>query len=219
MASNFVPGFSINWEYIWPLFLILPGVFFWIKYLATKSRTSSIGLLIPANILICLGITFYINIIGSNIFGLNGIWVATAFMYPGSVALAFWITWVASRREVVLLVPAMVTSAISLLILCSTSLVGILGGAATAEVNRVLWPVLIICLGVFVLLSPFWAVAFRNDQRWMGKTSREWEAWGKEFGKKVEEWGDKVEKSQSQDSTKPAQADEAEVVTEKRIKK
>lgn len=213
LASNFVPGFEINWEFIWPLFLIVPGVLMWVKYLSQPKETRNFAILVPANALIFLGITFYINIIGSDVFKVEGIWAATAFLYPGSVALAFWVTYLASKKEVGLLIPAGILSMVSLFILCSTSAVALIGGTATEEVNRALWPILIICLGFFVLLSPFWAAALKQEQRWMGKTAREWESWSKEFGKKMDQWGQKVDTAFEEGSKAPEKnVDEAEIV-------
>lgn len=188
-AANFIPGFNIDWNLIWPLFVLLPGLFFLTRYLFSRQRRQEVGLLIPAGILVFLGLTFYFNILLTEVFMVQGSWAFTAFMYPGGVALAFWITWLASGREVGFLIPAVIMSLVSLLVFCLTASVSVLGGEATANINRVIWPLLIICIGFFVLLSPLWAGAAWKNSRFMGRTKKEWEDWGKEVGKSMDAWG------------------------------
>jgi hypothetical protein len=186
LAANFIPGFNINWDLIWPLFLVIPGLVFWVKYLSATDRSAVVGMLIPANILLFLGLIFYFNIFASDVLLVDNIWVFTAFMYPGSVALAFWITWFASKRQIPFLIPAVILSGISLLVFCGTSAVSLIGGEATSDVSRLTWPLLIVCLGFFVLLSPIWSNSVFKSSNFGGKNTESWEKWMEDFGKSIE---------------------------------
>lgn len=218
LVSNFVPDFKLNWNYIWPLFLLVPGLVMWIGFLVSRKKKEDVGVLIPANILTFLALTFYINIIGSDVFHVEGIWAFTAFMYPGTIALAFFITWVFAK-EFGFLIPAFILGVISVLIFCATSGVALIGGEATAQVPALVWPTIIICLGTFILLSPLWAGAMRKRTRWMGKSEDEWEKWGDNLGKQIENsveglFGEKKEseKPKSEPESKPADVQEAELI-------
>lgn len=229
LAANFIPGFNINWGAVWPLFLVIPGLMFWGRYLFSSNRENEVGLLIPANILLLIGLTFYFNIIANDVLNIHNAWVLTVFMYPGSVAIAFWITWLASKREIAFFIPAAILTGITLLVMCGVSGVALIGGQATADVNRIIWPLLIICLGLFVLLSPIWSSTVFKSSKWMGKSKEEWESWGKDFGKKMETAGEKFGKSvedafegkskseKKDDEVDVTNAEEAELVNSEKI--
>ncbi|MCA9379236.1 hypothetical protein KC640_02300 [Candidatus Dojkabacteria bacterium] len=216
LVSNFVPDFEINWNYIWPLFLLVPGLIMWAGFLLTRKKKEDVGMLIPANILTFLALTFYVNIIGNDVFHIDGIWAFTGFMYPLSIALAFFITWIFAR-EFGFLIPAFILGVISLLIFCATSSVALIGGEATGQISALAWPTIIICLGTFILLSPIWATAMRKRTRWMGKSEDEWEKWGDNLGKQIENsveglFGEK--KQEEKKEQKPGDIQEAELIDE-----
>ncbi len=232
LASSFIPEFRINWGLLWPIFLLIPGLFFWGKFLFSRNRTGDIGLVIPGTILVCLALVFFINTVGSSLLKIDGLWLFTAFMYPGSVALSFLLAWLFSRENT-FLIPAFILLAITGLVFCATTSVAILGGSATADINRVLLPIILVCVGVFVLINPFWVAVFRGkDGKWGGKTEQEWKSWGENLGKKMERMGEDISRSienalepGSTDSKKaadknhpPRDAQEAELVESMEIK-
>ncbi|WP_432663849.1 DUF5668 domain-containing protein [Wukongibacter baidiensis] len=51
---------NLNFYYIWPLFIIIPGLCLEISYFTTKKNS---GVLVPAGILIVIGLLFYTNIL------------------------------------------------------------------------------------------------------------------------------------------------------------
>lgn len=217
LAANFIPGFSINWGAVWPLFLVVPGLLFWSRYLFASKRSDVAPLLIPANILLLIGLVFYFNMFATDTLNINNAWLLTAFMYPGAVAISFWITWIASKREVGFLIPAVILSAITMLVFCGVSGVALLGGQATADINRLTWPLLIICLGFFVLLSPMWSGAMFKSSKWMGRSKEEWESWGKDLGKKMESAFEDKPKQEEKQDIDVTNAEEAELVNSEKI--
>jgi hypothetical protein len=181
--------FRINWGLIWPFFIIIPGVFFWASWFSSKDRQEKWGLLIPAGILSFLGLTFLVNMFVSTYGDFGGIWILSAFMYPGSVALAFWMAWfIQGRKERGLMIVASILSVVSLVVLM-ISLTAYLSIGFFAVTK--MWPLFIICLGFVVLFSPIFKTAFKKDGKYFGKTEAEWHEWGENFGRSFE---DKMEK-------------------------
>lgn len=53
----------LEWDYFWPLFLLLPGLSFEYGFFSKKGKNSgNPSILIPAGILITISILFYVNI-------------------------------------------------------------------------------------------------------------------------------------------------------------
>lgn len=213
LAGNIFPELNINWGILWPLFLFLPGVFLWFVYLFAKGKENDWGILIPANILVFLGLTFFINMFVSTVWDYGTIWALTAFMYPGSVAIAFWITWLASDRKFGLAIPAGILTAISLIVFIFATLTVLVGDTLLGgRFASVFWPLLFIGIGLFALLSPVWTKVFKPSN------AKDWEDWGEKFGKEMEKQGEafgkKVESAFSPKDEK-ADVEEAEVVEKK----
>jgi len=59
LASN-LGIFKFNWAFIWPLFLLGPGLTFELSYFATRRNP---GVLVPGGILTLYGLFFYFNMI------------------------------------------------------------------------------------------------------------------------------------------------------------
>lgn len=209
LISNLIPEIQINWSIIWPVFILFPGVFFWALYLFNRN---DYALLIPANVLVFLSITFFINILFQNAFNYPEIWALLAFMYPGSVAMSFWIVWFISKKNI-LLVPAVILSMASLLVMCISTFLLFVSGPAGDEAHKVFWPLTAICIGLFIIMGPLWTLPFKDGEgRWIGKTEKEWEEWGKKFGKEMEKTGNNLEESIDGLASDLKDAEEAEVV-------
>lgn len=219
LAANFIPGFNINWGAVWPLFMVIPGLYFWAKYLLSNDRVGSAGVLVPGTLLVFLGLTFYFNMFATDTLNIDNVWLFTAFMYPGSVAIAFWTAWVASKREVAFLVPAVILTGISTLVFCAVSGVALIGGQATADINKLTWPLIIIGIGFFVIVSPLWSGAIFKNSRFMGKTKEEWQNWGKDLEQKMDSaFEEQPEKKQdNKDEIDVSKAEEAELVDSEKI--
>lgn len=50
---------DFNWDYIWPMFLLVPGIAFEASYF---NKGNNPGVLVPAGILMTYGVLFYLNI-------------------------------------------------------------------------------------------------------------------------------------------------------------
>jgi hypothetical protein len=209
LASN-IFKLNIDFGLLWPGFLLVPGIILWFTYLVSRDKDSSWGVLIPANILFFLGVTFFINVFVSRFLDYGSIWAWTVFMYPGSVALAFWITWAFSNKKNALIIPAVILSAISFMLLCLMSFALLF--TDQTEVTKYLWPLMLVCAGSFILTSPLWGRAFPNKEEW--KDQEKWKAWGENFGRKMEKMGKDVEKSvnEAMKDEKPQDVEEGELV-------
>ncbi len=181
---SITPGIEFNFGYIWPVFLLVPSLLFFGEYLGSKDKKSKYGLLIPANLLFFLAMTFFVNMIFTLNYDYGNIWIITMFMYPGSVAIAFWITWLVSKKGA-LLIPAVILSFISFLLVCVTMSIIILPGSGFEDLSRFVWPFLFIGFGLLIVLSPTWSRVFHWDNE---------KEWGKNLGKEMEKMGTDIEK-------------------------
>ncbi len=60
LLANNMGLFVFNFEYLWPLFLLVPGLVFELSYFATGRNA---GTLVPGGILTLYGLFFYFNIV------------------------------------------------------------------------------------------------------------------------------------------------------------
>jgi hypothetical protein len=195
---QFVPGFSLNWGVIWPIFLFIPSLMLFVIWIVSDDRPKAWGVLIPATILFFLSGTFLLNTILSTYLHYGQIWAWTTFMYPFSVGLAFWVAWLASGRRHGLLVPAIILTLVSLIILCASFGTLSFFTIIPAGFFNILWPMVIIGVGVIVLVAAFVSYSLRSEDEFMGKDKEEWKKWGEDFGAKMEtagkKFGSKMEK-------------------------
>jgi len=155
--------FQIDFGMLWPAFLLIPGLILWSSYLFGGDK-ADVGVLIPANILLFLSVTFFFNTFASVVLGYSQAWVLTVAMYStGPVAIAFWITWFASGRKAGYLIPAVILTIISICIASVTVPIALFNTPIFAEVTRIGWPLLLILIGLMVVFGPIWAKAFTPD--------------------------------------------------------
>ncbi|MBN1373873.1 hypothetical protein JW962_00870 [Candidatus Dojkabacteria bacterium] len=149
LAENLFPGFSFfDMAIFWPIFVIIPGIFFWSGFLSNRKDW---GLVIPGTILIILGLGFFVNMIVSRYLGYGQIWSITSFMYTGSVSAAFFIAWyfADSKDKDGLLIPACILLAVSGSTFFNTALVGVRN--FINSVMKILLPLSIIGVGIWLL--------------------------------------------------------------------
>lgn len=164
LAANFIPGFQIDWSYVWPLFILLPGLYLYSVYLRDHTSAGSWQVLIPANILTFLGITFFVNTIFSELFNFPQIWGWTVFMYPASIGIAFFIAWTASRK-MSLLIPAIILAVFSLFVLCISMTVFTFADTNFRRIVSASWPLLLIAFGLLMMFgSPLWRHMSKYDK-------------------------------------------------------
>jgi hypothetical protein len=132
LGSN-LDWFSFYWGDLWPLAIILGGLFFWIGWLFNRKE---FGLLMPGSILLVYGIMFQY----SAHFG----WYYMDELWPGFLlgpGLGFLFMYLLGNREKGLLVPAF-----------------ILIGLATIfgigdDAFHYFWPLLLIGIGIYLLFK------------------------------------------------------------------
>lgn len=164
LAANFIPGFEIDWNFVWPLFILLPGMYLYSVYVRERLSASAWQLLIPANILTLLGLTFYVNTIFSELFRFPQIWGWTVFMYPASIGVSFLIAWSVSRK-VSLLIPAVILGLLSIFVLCISMTVFTVADVNFRRLVSASWPIVLILFGLFMMFGgPLWKHLGKYDK-------------------------------------------------------
>ena len=136
--------FDLNWEYLWPLLMILGGVLFWAGWFLNRKE---FGLLMPGTILLTSGLLFeYCAINGW--YWMDDLW-PVFLLGPG---LGFLFMYLLGPREKGLLIPASILIILSFLFL-------------TGRDNfRFFWPVILIGIGIYILAGT------RMSKRIQGKS-------------------------------------------------
>jgi hypothetical protein len=154
---------NIDFTLLWPIFLLIPGAILWLTYLFSKNQSNH-AVLIPANILVFLSITFFFNMFASVVLHYDRAWLLTVSMYStGPVAIAFWITWAASGRLTRYLVPAVIMTIISACIAFITVPLALFNTPIFTELSKVGFPLLMILIGLLIIFSPIWTKAFEQS--------------------------------------------------------
>jgi len=117
---------------LWPLFILTPGVFFFIFYFDDRKNT---GLLMPGAILTSYGLLFlYCEFLGWE--NMDYLW-PVFIMAPGA---GFYLMYYFGTKEKALLIPG------SILIFIGLACVGF------SDMSTFFWPVLLIGIGIFLLV-------------------------------------------------------------------
>ncbi|MFH1366525.1 MAG: hypothetical protein ABIH38_00865 [Patescibacteria group bacterium] len=132
LAANFLP--SWNWEYWWPIFVLVPGLAFYIWFFVAGEKNRLYGILIPGSILTFMGLFFFI---------MNSIsWRYMEYLWPTFIlipGMAFFVTYFGSQKTMKpLLIPATILSVLSLFFYAN--MVG----------SWKLWPLILIAVAVFM---------------------------------------------------------------------
>ncbi len=172
------------------MFMLVPGLFFWAIWISSNTKKEDYALLVPANILTLLSLSFFTNIFIASVLGVQTIWEFTSFMYPGSVALAFWISWLGSgRKDDGLKSVAIIMTIIYIFLFIFGLPAYILEETFGLSFGDLFWPVILILIGLVIIFDPF-----KNTNKIGGKSEDEWEEWGTELGKKMEKIGSDIGK-------------------------
>ncbi|MDP2683886.1 MAG: hypothetical protein Q8P20_02405 [bacterium] len=129
-------GLNINLGFYWPIFLLIPGVIFWISFYQDRENKSS-AILIPGTILIVYSLYFFFN--QTNDYQYAG---ETSFIFTLGIALGFFAAYYLAReknRTKGFLIPAWILSGVAL--------INLLGTTTQWE----WWPILLIGIGVYLL--------------------------------------------------------------------
>jgi len=111
LAPLFGLDISINFGLIWPFFMIVPAVGLWATCFASSEEPRDVGIVIPATILSVLGGLFLVMGVTDWKYIEN-----LSFIFPFSVALAFWAAWLLGNRQVGFLIPAAILTLVSMIV-------------------------------------------------------------------------------------------------------
>lgn len=103
---------DFDFNYIWPLFILLPGLIFEISYFSTRKDP---GLLVPGGILITIGLLFFVN----NIYGwhlMNSLWP----IFPLAVGIGLFQLYLFGPRDSGVLIASSIVGGFALVSLCFT---------------------------------------------------------------------------------------------------
>jgi len=133
ILANF--GFiEIAWDNLWPLFLLIPGIFFELSYFISRKDA---GLLVPGGILITYGLLFLINVIyGWHL--MDNLWP----IFPLGVAVGLFQLYLFGGRDRGLLIPVGILGAVSLFFL----------------VNNLLFVDFRLIAGIVLVLAGIWVI-------------------------------------------------------------
>jgi hypothetical protein len=146
------------WHYLWPFFIIGFGMLFFAGMLADGRRSDSGALAIPGSIITTLGLIFLYQTLFNHWTSWAYIW---SLMAPTSVGVGLIIFgWWSDRPQ--LYKPGWILIVIGL---CIFVVLGgffelILGLAGIHTPGRIIWPLMLIVLGLFL--------ALRGSFRWLG---------------------------------------------------
>jgi hypothetical protein len=124
---------AFDFKDVWPVFVILAGVGFWIGYIQDKKNY---GLLMPGTILVIYGVMFYYC-------SMEG-WYYMTDLWPVFIigpGIGFFMMFIFGQKEKGMLVPASILTGIGILFMLSKT--GIIR----------YWPVLLIVLGIVMIVK------------------------------------------------------------------
>lgn len=134
---------SFDWSYIWPLALLVPGIYMHFSFFTGIDRNP--GILVPGGILTTYGLLFYANIF----FG----WHIMSQLWPLfliGIAVGLFEMYLFGTRDKGLLVPVGILGGIGLSMLFRTYM--------AFDLKDFLVPVILIIIGIIIIIK-------KNDKR------------------------------------------------------
>ena len=127
---------EISWNNLWPLFLLIAGIFFELSYFISQKDA---GLLVPGGILITYGLLFLVNVnYGWHL--MENLWP----IFPLGVAIGLFQLYLFGGQEKGLLIPVGILGAVSLFFLINNLL----------YVDfRLLAGILLVLIGIWVIIK------------------------------------------------------------------
>jgi uncharacterized membrane protein HdeD (DUF308 family) len=116
------------WEFIWPLFILIPGLSMELDYFANRSP-NKVGELVPGGILTILGLFFYFNIF-TNFSYMDLLWP----IFILAPAFGLFQLYIFGKRERGLLIPVGILSVIGLIFLLTNLTTTAIGGSVIGAV-------------------------------------------------------------------------------------
>jgi len=141
LAAFNVIRFSM--DFIWPLFILIPGIAFETSFFAGGRKKRDAGILVPGGILIVIGLLFYANIF----YG----WNLMQFLWPVFIlapAFGLFQLYLFGSREKGILVPVFILGFIGCIFL--------LVNLSSIDLFQILFSILLVALGTFMLFKLFY---------------------------------------------------------------
>ncbi|MBU5592945.1 hypothetical protein KQI89_14415 [Clostridium sp. MSJ-4] len=131
----------ISFKNLWPLFLLIPGIMFEVRYFETRKDP---GILVPGGILTTLGVLFLLENL-TNWQLKQYIWP----LYPLSVAVGLFQLYWFGNRERGLLIPVFILTLVS-----TISLINQLFSQVFYWMNyKIIFPIILIAIGLYILFN------------------------------------------------------------------
>ena len=128
---------SVGWGQIWPLFLVIPGLLFEFGFFLNGRRDP--GLLVPGGILLTYGILFAF----CSAYGFSWMGKLWPFFLLGP-AIGIFQIYLFGTHDKSLLIPVGILGGLSLIFL--------LANLTTMDIGSILFPVILIIVGIVILL-------------------------------------------------------------------
>ncbi|WP_223700558.1 LiaI-LiaF-like domain-containing protein [Sutcliffiella deserti] len=130
---------KVSWDYLWPLFILIPGIVFHLAFFLSGAQKNMAGLLVPGGILVVIGSLFFFEVITGWSFS-----HITWPIYLIAVAFGLFELWFFGNREKGLLIPVFILTTLAIIFLMERFI--------TTSVQK-FWPLALIVLGLFLMFG------------------------------------------------------------------
>ena len=143
-------GVSV-WTYLWPFFIIGFGLLFFAGMLAAGRDNDAGAMAIPGSLFVMLGLIFLYQVIFNHWASWAYVW---ALLAPTSVGIGLMIfSWWSNRPQLRQPGFVLITIGLILFVVLGGFFELMIGFAGIQTPGRILWPVMLILLGVFLLVG------------------------------------------------------------------
>jgi len=127
---------SLFWKFIWPIFILVPGLIFEFSYFANPTLQNA-GLLVPGGILIVIGILFFFSVFTDFVY-MDILWP----IFILAPAFGLFQLYLFGGRRRALLIPVFMLGFIGILFLLANTI---------GDFGRIVFPIVLIVLGLIII--------------------------------------------------------------------
>jgi hypothetical protein len=143
-------GVSV-WTYLWPFFIIGFGLLFFAAMLTAGRNNDSGALAIPGSLFVMLGLIFFYQTISNYWANWAYVW---SLLAPTSVGIGLMVySWWSNRPALRQPGLILITLGLTIFVVLGGFFELVIGLAGIQTPARILWPVLLILLGIFLLVG------------------------------------------------------------------
>jgi hypothetical protein len=147
-------------RFVWPFFVILPGLLFF--YFMARGGKSAGPMAIPGSIITGTGLLLLYQSVTDHWASWAYAW---ALIFPTSLGVGLYINGRWSEKPSLRQTGVRLVNAGIVILIIGGIFFELLLGISQGRSSRVLWPILIIAVGVFLVLRQFGILAFRQPSR------------------------------------------------------